>query len=121
LVVVELDHYEDIRFILQEEYDYESVWKKKNNSFYDDGTGIFWKKDRFKAEKILKILLARTGCPQKEADQVFVAVQLAPNNEESKGDFIPFVIGGCHLKSTKKSTGENIRLDQCNADTKHSL
>merc|ERR1711920_849371 len=50
------------------------------------------------------------GSPD-EADQVLVAVELSaalPNE-----DFVPFVIAGCHLKSTKRVKGEKIRLDQC--------
>jgi len=110
-VLVELDHYEDIRLILQEDFGYESVWKKKNKPFYDDGTGIFWKKKRFKQRKIVKKALARSFNSPDEADQVLVAVELSaafPNE-----DFVPFVIAGCHLKSTKKLEGEKIRLDQC--------
>jgi len=106
-VLVELDHYEDIRIILQEDWGYKSVWKKKNNSFFDDGTGIFWKNNRFKVGKIVKRVLAKDLGSRIEADQVFVAVELIP-----KENIIPFVIAGCHLKSTKQSIGEIKRLDQ---------
>jgi len=112
LVVVELDHYEDIRFILQEDFGYESIWKKKNRNFYTDGTGIFWKKERFESGHKYKKPLAKELGSLKEADQVFVAVELFPRKELGD-DFIPFVVGGCHLKSTKKSKGEVSRLDQC--------
>jgi len=112
VILVELDHYEDIRFILQEDFGYASVWKKKNKNFYTDGTGIFWKKERFRSSRIYKKPLAKKLGSQVEADQVFVAVELSPALTGGE-DFTPFVVGGCHLKSTKKSKGENIRLDQC--------
>jgi len=112
LVLVELDHYEDIRFVLQEDFRYESIWKKKNKNFYTDGTGIFWRKDRFESGKVYKQPLMKSLGLSKEADQVFVAVELS--SREDKGEnFVKFVLGGCHLKSTKKSKGEQIRLDQC--------
>jgi len=109
LVVVELDHFEDIRFLLQEDYKYASVWRKKFGNFYADGTGIFWKKERLEAGKIYKKPLQKKD--GKAADQVFVAVEFKPKNDTD--DFVPFVAGGCHLKSTKKSKGEQQRLDQC--------
>merc|ERR1712060_252301 len=108
-VLVELDHYEDIRIILQEDYGYESVWKKKNKPFYDDGTGIFWKKERFEQSKIVKKALSRSFNSPDEADQVLVAVELSAARPNE--DFVPFVIAGCHLKSTKTWEGEKIRLD----------
>jgi len=110
LFVVELDHYEDIRFLLQEDYGYDSIWKKKFASFFSDGTGIFWKKKRFHAGKIYKKALQKKD--GEVADQVFVAVELKPN-QATDDDFVPFVAGGSHLKSTKKSKGEEIRLFQC--------
>jgi len=110
LVLVELDHYEDIRLVLQEDFGYQSVWKKKNNNFYTDGTGIFWKNDKFDSATIYKKPLAKELGSQEEADQVFVAVELHPKNDSEK--FTPFVVGGCHLKSTKKAKGEKKRLDQ---------
>jgi len=110
IVLVELDHYEDIRIVLQEDYGYDSVWKKKNKNFYTDGTGIFWKKERFKSTKIYKKPLKKKLDSPNSADQVFVAIQLSPQDNES---FAPFVVAGCHLKSTKASPGEVIRLDQC--------
>jgi len=112
LVLVELDHYEDIRFILQEDFGYESIWKKKNKNFYTDGTGIFWRKDRFESGKVYMKPLMKSLGKKAEADQVFVAVELSCLGYEGD-DFDKFVIGGCHLKSTKKSKGELIRLDQC--------
>jgi len=112
LVLVELDHYEDIRFVLQEDFGYQSVWKKKNKNFYTDGTGIFWKKDKFDSRKMYKKPLTKKLGSPKETDQVFVAVELFPSKESGE-NFVPFVVGGCHLKSTKASKGENIRLDQC--------
>jgi len=112
LVLVELDHYEDIRLFLQEDLGYESVWKKKNKNFYTDGTGIFWKKNRFTAGKIYKQPLAKEVGSEKKADQVFVAVELFVSTDSSEHS-ARFVLGGCHLKSTKKSKGENIRHDQC--------
>jgi len=112
VVLVELDHYEGIRLILQEDFGYASIWKKKNKNFYTDGTGIFWKKDRFRSGKIYKKPLAKKLGSSAEADQVFVAVEFSP--QVARGDdFTPFVVGGCHLKSTKASKGEMIRLDQC--------
>jgi len=112
LVLVELDHYEDIRFVLQEDFGYRSIWKKKNSNFYTDGTGIFWKRNRFKSGIVYKKPLMKSLGKCKEADQVFVAVELEslPDQEDNFGNF---VVGGCHLKSTKKSIGEQIRLDQC--------
>jgi len=110
LILVELDHYEDIRFLLQEDYDYDSVWKKKFGSFCADGTGIFWKTERFEVGKIYKQSLREEGGG--EADQVLVAVEL---KSKSKGSdcFRPFVASGCHLNAEEKSTGEQIRLSQC--------
>jgi mRNA deadenylase 3'-5' endonuclease subunit Ccr4 len=110
LVLVELDHYEDIRMVLQEDFGYQSIWKKKNKNFYTDGTGIFWKKDRFDSGKIWKKPLAKKLGSIEEADQVFVAVELRPS--DSSEEFTPFVVGGCHLKSTKAAKGEKKRLDQ---------
>jgi len=109
LIVVELDHFEDIRFLLQEDYEYASVWKKKFGNFYADGTGIFWKKQRLQAGKIYKKALQDER--GEAADQVFVAVEFMPNL--ATDDFVPFVAGGCHLKSKKKSIGEQMRRDQC--------
>jgi len=109
LIVVELDHFEDIRFLLQEDYEYASVWKKKFGNFYADGTGIFWKKQRLQAGKIYKKALQDES--GEAADQVFVAVEFMPNL--ATDDFVPFVAGGCHLKSKKKSIGEQKRLYQC--------
>jgi len=112
LVLVELDHYEDIRFVLQEDFQYESIWKKKNKNFYTDGTGIFWKRNRFKSGRVYKKPLMKSLGLSKEADQVFVAVELESLRYHGE-NFAKFVVGGCHLKSTKKSKGELIRLDQC--------
>jgi len=110
LIMVELDHYEDIRFLLQEDYGYASVWKKKFASFYADGTGIFWRKKRLLGKKIYKKALQKDD--GRTADQVLVAVEFLP--QESTGeDFMPFVAAGCHLKSAKKSKGEQARLSQC--------
>jgi len=89
-----------------------SVWKKKNKNFYTDGTGIFWKKNKFIAGKIYKQPLAREMGSPKQADQVFVAVELWARWDSGER-FAPFVVGGCHLKSTKQSKGEVIRHDQC--------
>jgi len=111
LVIVELDHYEDLRLILEEDYGYHSVFKKKNKPFYADGTGIFWKSSRFKSGTIYREPLLKKQGSSDDADQIFVAVELSPRNE--KCDTSPFVIAGGHLKSTKKEKGEKIRLDQC--------
>jgi len=112
LVLVELDHYEDVRFVLQEDFGYQSVWKRKNKNINTDGTGIFWKKNKFNSGKVYKKPLAKELGSREEADQVFVAVELFPS-EEAGEDFTPFVVGGCHLISTTASKGEKIRLDQC--------
>jgi len=110
LILVELDHYEDIRFLLQEDYGYDSAWKKRFGSFCADGTGIFWKTERFEVGKILKQSLREEGGG--EADQVLVAVELKSKFEGSDY-FCPFVAAGCHLNAEERSTGEWIRLNQC--------
>jgi endonuclease/exonuclease/phosphatase family metal-dependent hydrolase len=111
LIVVELDHYEDIRLVLQEDFEYENIWKKKNKNFYTDGTGIFWKKNRFQFGKIYMEPLMNSKSTA-EADQIFVAVELHPQVDAGE-DFAPFVVCGAHLKSTKKSKGEVMRENQC--------
>jgi len=107
LILVELDHYEDIRFLLQEDYGYDSVWKKKFASFYADGTAIFWKRKRLQAGKIYKKELRKEG--GEVSDEVLVAVEL----KSESNFFPPFVAAGCHLTSEKKSPGEYLRLNQC--------
>merc|ERR1719419_648314 len=111
LITVELDHYEDLSYVLEEDYGYKSVWEKKNRMFYSDGTGIFWKDNRFNVEKVVKTPLRKSLGDEQFVDQVLVAVKLCPNS--SMNDFTPFVVAGIHLKSTNKAKGEKVRLDQC--------
>lgn len=102
--LVELDHYDDLRSVFCR-LGYDSVWLKKNRDFYKDGGAIFWKQDRFvKVDELLTPLKKN----EKIADQVLVSVSLAPKTDIKKS----FAIGCVHLKSAKKASGEEVRLDQ---------
>jgi len=108
ICLVELDHYPDLIKAL-EPLGYEGTWMKKNRAFYADGTGLFWKTERFIKVKEVKQPFWKNKAEGKQADQIFVGVELKSNNAD---DFQSFLFTGCHLKSTKAEKGEKMRLDQ---------
>jgi len=109
ICLVELDHYEDLIKAL-EPLGYTGTWMKKNRAFYEDGSGLFWKTKRFTAVKEVKQPFWKNKAEGKPADQIFVGVELKPNDRSD--DFQSFLFTGCHLKSTKAEKGEKMRLDQ---------
>jgi len=109
--LVELDHYDDLRSVFSR-LGYDSVWLKKNRDFYKDGGAIFWNRDRFVKVDELLTPLQKNG---KKADQVLVSVRLETRTGVKKS----FAIGCVHLKSTKKASGEEARLDQAKQVLSH--
>jgi len=109
--LVELDHYDDLRSVFGR-LGYDSVWLKKNRDFYKDGGAIFWDRARFvKVDELLAPLKKN----KKKADQVLVSVRLETKTGVKKS----FAIGCVHLKSTKKASGEEARLDQAKQVVSH--
>jgi len=109
--LVELDHYDDLRSVFSR-LGYDSVWLKKNRDFYKDGGAIFWNRGSFvKVDELLTPLKKK----EKKADQVLVSVRLETRTGVKKS----FAIGCVHLKSTKKVSGEEARLDQAKQVVSH--
>jgi len=102
--LVECDHYDDLRSVLSR-FGYDSVWLKKTRDFYADGAAIFWKRRRFKKVEELLTPLKKND---KDADQVLVSVRLVELGNVNNS----FAVGSTHLKSSKKASGETVRLDQ---------
>jgi len=109
--MVELDHFPEMLEALAS-HGYKGIWLKKNRDFYADGTGLFYKTNRFKeAKKVQQPFLKNGKEPEgKPADQIFCGISL--ENVRKEDDFSPFLFAGFHLKSTKKEKGEQLRLDQ---------
>lgn len=98
----ELDKFDSI--LKSIDYKYDGVCQLRANN-KKDGSGIFWRKDKFKLEKVVKDHIYVDG---KLQDQVVLMVKL--NCLAAKGKSLVYVTA--HLKSDKKPAGEILRVKQ---------